>query len=102
YGAGQLLDIFRLMAINQAGEGWDSPYDGGPLLFVIGVLGGSLLGFVLTTTLTRMTSLAAAMIAPFLTAAAGLAVGLAIFSSMWTPPEMIGYRRGVAGAEHEP
>lgn len=102
FGAGQLLDIFRLMAINRAGDGWDSPYDGVPLLFLIGVLGGSLLGFVLTTTLNRMTSLAAAMIAPFLTAAAGLATGLALFSSMWTPPEMVGYRRGLVGAEHEP
>lgn len=102
FGAGQLLDTFRLMAMNQAGEGWNSPYDGVPFLFLIGVLGGSVLGFVFTSTLSRVTSLTPAVLAPFLTAAAGLAAGLALFSSLWTPPEMVGYRRGLLGAEHEP
>lgn len=102
FGAGQLLDTFRLMTINQVGEGWNSPYRGMPFVFLIGVLGGSVLGFVFTSTLSRHTSLTAAVIAPFLTAAAGLATGLALFSSLWTPPELVGYRRGLLGAEHEP
>lgn len=96
YGGGQMLDSMRLMAVNRVGEGWDSPYDGMPVLFLVGVVGGSILGFFLTSVLSRFLSIGAATIAPLLTGAAGIAAGLAIFSSLWTPPEKVGYHRGLA------
>ncbi|GAA2221671.1 hypothetical protein N1031_02690 [Herbiconiux moechotypicola] len=94
YGFGGLYDTLRLMSMNQVGDGWDSPYQDVPALFLVGVIAGSILGFVFTGALGRLRLGAAALLGPFVTAFAGIAAGLWLFTPSWTPPQAVGEKLG--------
>jgi hypothetical protein len=91
YGLGMVLDTFRLMSVNQVGEGWDSGFEDGIGIFlpVASIIVGSIFGFVFTGRMARF-GLAAATIAPFCTAFFGLTVGFVLFIPSWTPPQTFG------------
>ncbi|SDZ04751.1 DUF3592 domain-containing protein [Herbiconiux ginsengi] len=95
YGFGETFDTMRLMAINQVGDGWDSRFDGTlPLLFIVGVTLGAILGFALTGVSGRVLGLAGATLLPLFTGATGIAIGLALFYPEWTPAESYGQLLG--------
>lgn len=99
FGFGFLYDSMRLMSINQVGEGWSSPYDDVPWLFIVGIVGGSIVGFLFTARLARLALGAAALIGPFVTAFFGVALGLALFHPLWTPPQSFGQKLGFLDGE---
>ena len=92
YGGGMMLDSLRLMAINQVGDGWSSPYDDVPWLFLVGVIGGSLVGFLVAGSSARRAG--TSVLISLGNGVLGVAIGLALFLPAWTPPEVVGFRRG--------
>jgi hypothetical protein len=91
YGFGMIFDSFRLMSINQVGEGWDSPYDDSiPVPFFVGIFVGAFLGFVFTSLVSRFIGRGAGILAPFVTATLGIAIGLTLFIPLWTKPQAYG------------
>jgi TctA family transporter len=103
YGFGTLYDVARLMSMNQVGDGWESRHDGVPVLFLIGLFGGSFGGFAFTASLSRLRLGPAAFLAPLVTGCFGIALGLALFASQWTPPQAVGEKLGfVEGDAPEP
>ncbi|MDO9395993.1 MAG: hypothetical protein Q7T71_05575 [Herbiconiux sp.] len=94
YGFGELYDVPRLMSINQVGEGWDSRFDGIPVLFIVGIFAGSVLGFVFMGLAGRLLGLAGSVLAPLVTGSFGIALGLLLFQPQWTAPQSYGELSG--------
>jgi hypothetical protein len=100
YGIATALDTFRLMETNQVGA-WESPYGGDLWMLIIGIVLGSIGGFVVTGTLRQLLPGGAAAIAPMVTGLIGIGAGLALFYPSWSAPQEIGELRSFldSGAE---
>jgi hypothetical protein len=92
YGIASALDTFRLMETNQVGS-WQSPYGGDLWMLIVGIVLGSIGGFVVTSALRDLLPGGAAAIAPMVTGLLGIAGGLALFYPSWTAPQAVGELR---------
>jgi hypothetical protein len=104
FGIGTILDIFRLMTVNQVG-GWTSGFDSvdSQFLAVGAICIGSVIGVFFTGRLGRAGLGGAALIIPFCTGLLGIAIGLLLFIPIWSPPDAIGEKVAfIDGGEPEP
>jgi len=104
FGMGSILDIFRLMTLNQVGN-WTSDLDSvdSQFLAVGAICIGSFVGVFLTGRLGRAGLGGAALIIPFCTALFGIAIGLVLFIPNWSAPDAIGEKVAfIDGGDPEP
>jgi len=91
YGIASALDTFRLMQTNQVGA-WESPYGADLWMLIVGIVLGSIAGFIVTAVLRPLMP-GCAGVAPIVTGFIGLCLGLGLFYPSWTPPQEVGSLR---------
>jgi hypothetical protein len=91
WGIASVMDVFRLMSVNEVGA-WTGNHEDDYWMLFVGVFAGAVLGFVLTGRASILMSRGAAVFLPMATAFAGLTVAFAAYFPEWTPAQQVGRR----------
>ena len=92
WGLVPILGLFQQMALDPYSI--DAEPDIRFVLFFVGLIPGAVLGFVLTARAARLIPLGAAVLLPFATAFAGIAIALLVSLSDWAPVAEVGFSPG--------
>lgn len=91
WGIASVIDVFRLMSVNEVGS-WTGNHEDDYWMLFVGVFAGAVLGFVLTGRASILMSRGAAVFLPMVTAFVGLTVAFAAYFPEWTPAQQVGRR----------
>jgi hypothetical protein len=98
WGIASVIDVFRLMSVNEVGS-WTGNHEDDYWMLFLGIFAGAVVGFVLTGRAGILTSRGAAVVLPMATAFVGLTVAFAAYFPEWTPAQQVGRRLPFSDAD---